>query len=151
MRPLVLLMALNLALETNAKYNVDVTGSTGVDTVTLGAAHTVGNVGTTLVTLTGMGAGDTIATLGDGNAAVLLDLAGTFDAVTFSGVVNAGLLALGGAYTPAINNIILARFGGAAANDIYAVVDVTGNNVTADDALVHLVGTTRSIDGGMFS
>ena len=143
-------LALNLASETNAKYNVDVTGSTGVDTVTLGVAHTVGNVGTTLVTLTGMGAGDTIDTLLDGNAAILLDLAGTFDAVTFSGVVNAGLLALGGAYTPAINNIILARFGGAAANDIYAVVDVTGNNVTADDELVHLVGTARAIDGTMF-
>ncbi|MFH0728835.1 MAG: DUF4214 domain-containing protein [Pseudomonadota bacterium] len=142
-------LTLSVAAETNATWDITLP-SGGTDTITLGAAHTVGNLGTTLVTINNAGAGDTVAMAGDGDAAVLVDLA-TFNEVTFAADVNTALFALGGAYAPLAETLILARIGGADSTDIYVINDLDGNNVNDTDALVHLVGTTRAIDGSMFS
>jgi Ca2+-binding RTX toxin-like protein len=134
--------------ETNGNLTFNLVNATAADTITTN--QTVAGATNNLVTINGAGLGDTIATLGDGGTTYLVDIAGAFNAVTFSADVNAALIGLAG-YTGNADNIILARYNGAGANDIYAVVDLTGNSVTADDALVHIVGTTRAIDGTMFS
>ena len=139
-------LAYDLTNVTNRGLTVNLNVANGkADTITV--ATTVADVARAH-TVSGLGAGDTIAMAGDGALAYAVNLA-SFNAATFSGDENAALAALAG-YAKAANDIVLVRIGGSAA-DVYAVVDVTGNGVDSTDGVVHIVGTnTVALDGALF-
>lgn len=139
-------LAVDLTNVVNRGVTVNLNVANGAaDTLTV--ATTVADVARAH-TVSGLGAGDTIAMAGNGAVAYAVNLA-SFNAATFSGDVNAALAALAG-YAKAANDIILVRIGGSAA-DVYAVVDVTGNGVESTDGVVHIVGTQAvALDGALF-
>lgn len=116
---------------------------TGADVITVDT--TVANIANAHK-VSGLGAGDTIASAGAGGGVVYtVDLA-AFDVASFAGSVNAALAA-NAAYVKAAADLILVRIGGSNTN-VYAVEDLTGNGVDGTDAVVHLVGThSITIDG----
>lgn len=139
-------LAVNLTNVTNRGVTVNLNvANAAADTLTV--ATTVADVARAH-TVSGLGAGDTIAMAGNGALAYAVNLA-SFNAATFSGDVNAALAALAG-YAKAANDIVLVRIGGSAA-DVYAVVDVAGDGVDSTDGVVHIVGTnTVALDGALF-
>lgn len=139
-------LAVNLTNVTNRGVTVNLNvANAAADTLTV--ATTVADVARAH-TVSGLGAGDTIAMAGNGAVAYAVNLA-SFNAATFSGDVNAALAALAG-YVKAANDIVLVRIGGSAA-DVYAVVDAAGDGVDSTDGVVHIVGTnTVALDGALF-
>lgn len=84
---------------------------------------------------------------GDGERSYQVYLA-SFNPATFISDVNARLANLQG-YTPAVNNLIQVSVFDTKL-DTYAVVDLTGNGVSNDDGVIHLVGYNPVLNGSMF-
>lgn len=135
---------LNLSNITNRGLYVDLypgekNGSTIITTTT-----TIANLDK-VHTVSGLSANVKLALPGDGERSYNLDLP-SFNQASFISDVNSKLANLQG-YTAAANNLILVRINGV---NTYAVVDLTGNGVSNDDGVIHLVGYNPDLNGAMF-